>query len=161
MTIEQIQNALEKSGRYLNIVRIGNDKLLISTELGLEGISSTISLHGESSCLLKHPAALYETMEQAQSFLEICNRKVEECHGIEVVDDYITKCIMAIKPVYIKNERYFLETLPNTFMDFVLTVVKLRDTINEVKHAAFYPSQMRPSWHFESNLRPVIPRTNR
>lgn len=81
MNIKQIQIALRKSGMFSGFIRMGEDKLMFPSELGMYGTFTTLSLVGESGCMIKHPVIPYETPEQARVFLDECTKiSVEHTH---------------------------------------------------------------------------------
>lgn len=129
MNLEHIKKKIEESMPGLGVIQIGDDKLIIPNIYGLDGIHSTISLCGESNCLLKHPVVLYEKTDQVQSFLDACSNKATQYPGIEFQDDPITKCIMAFKPLRIRNEDRFLSDVAQIHSDFVYSVKAIRDSM--------------------------------
>ncbi|MBP5721300.1 MAG: hypothetical protein J6W82_09610 [Bacteroidales bacterium] len=159
MKIEMLQIALENSRKYSNVFRMGDDMLLVPTEYGLDGIHSTVSVIGESGCLFKHPAVLYETPAQAELFLDKCNSTSIEHTGIEFHDDPIAKCIMAVKKSKVYCKWTFLRNVAEDLMEFTYCVKAIRDSIatvvldtispvsiNEPVRSLFYLSLMQ-SYH--------------
>ena len=132
MKIEMLQIALENSQKFSNVIRMGDDTLMVPTEYGLDGIHSTVSLVGESGCLFKHPADLYETPAQAELFLDKCNTSSIAHPGIEFHDDPIAKCIIAIKKAKVNNKWSFLKNVADELMNFAYCVKAIRDSIATV-----------------------------
>lgn len=129
MKSEMLQITLENSRRFSKVIRMGDDHLMVPTEFGLDGIYSTVSLLGESGCLFKHPAALYETPSQAELFLDKCNTTPIEHTGIEFHDDPIAKCIMAVKKYKVNNKWTFLRNVADDLMAFAYCVKAIRDSM--------------------------------
>ena len=127
MNLKDIKEKIEESMPGIGVIQISDEKLIIPNTYGLDGIHSTLSLYGESNCLLKHPAILYEKVDQANIFLSICDSKAPQYPGIEFLDDPISKCIMAVKPLSIRNERRFLRDVAKIHADFVFSVKAIRD----------------------------------
>jgi hypothetical protein len=130
MNLKDIKEKIEESMPGIGVIQISDEKLIIPNTYGLDGIHSTFSLYGESSCLLKHPAILYEKTDQASIFLSICDSKAPQYPGIEFLDDPISKCIMAVKPLNIMSESGFLKSIPDELADFVFSVKAIRDSMS-------------------------------
>ena len=124
-----LQIALENSRKFSNIIRMGDDTLIVPTEYGLDGIHSTVSLVGESGCLFKHPAVLYETPAQAELFLAKCNTSSIAHPGIEFHDDPIAKCIMAVRKCKVYCKWTFLRNVADDLMEFAYCVKAIRDSM--------------------------------
>ena len=124
-----LQIALENSRKFSNVVRMGDDTLMVPTEYGLDGIHSTVSLVGESGCLFKHPAVLYETPAQAELFLAKCNTTSIAHPGIQFHDDPIAKCIMAVKKCKVNIKWSFLRNVADDLMEFAYCVKAVRDSM--------------------------------
>lgn len=132
MNLKDIKEKIEESMPGIGVIQISDEKLIIPNTYGLDGIHSTLSLYGESNCLLKHPAILYEKADQASIFLSICNSKAPQYPGIEFLDDPISKCIMAVKPLNIMSESGFLKSIPDELADFIFSVKAIRDSMATV-----------------------------
>lgn len=124
-----LQIALENSQKFSNVIRMGDDTLMVPTEYGLDGIHSTVSLVGESGCLFKHPAVLYETPAQAELFLAKCNTSSMAHPGIEFHDDPIAKCIMAVRKCKVKSRWTFLRDVADDLMEFAYCIKAVRDSM--------------------------------
>lgn len=124
-----LQIALENPRRFSNVLRIGDDKLVVASEFGLDGICSTVSLVGKSGCIFKHPTVFYETPAQAMLFLNGCNSTSMAHPGIEFYDDPIDKCVMAVKKCKINCMWSFMKKVADELADFVYGVKAIRDSL--------------------------------
>lgn len=142
MNIKQIQIALRKSGMFSGFIRMGEDKLMFPSELGMYGTFTTLSLVGESGCMIKHPVIPYETPEQARVFLDECTKSSVEYSQMEFYDDPISERIMAVLCINIKSEKRFLETIASTVASLVCAVKGVRDSIANVVLDAISPVEI-------------------
>ena len=142
MNIKQIQIALRKSGMFSGFIRMGEDKLMFPSELGMYGTFTTLSLVGESGCMIKHPVIPYETTEQARVFLDECTKSSVEHSQMEYYDDPISERIIAVLCINIKSEKRFLETIASTVASLVCAVKGVRDSIANVVMDAISPVEI-------------------
>lgn len=129
MNLGQIQKSIFESDNHFDCIGLGEDRLVIPSEYGLEGVYSSILLAGEKKVLIKHPAIIYDNPGQKALFLDYFKSTEEEHHDMEFADDPYTKSIVAIRQWAVDDEEAFMRTINSKILDLVYAVKKIRTSL--------------------------------